>query len=268
MFTLGRTIDFNYRTNKVIAILSLIVAAIGWMITKEVFSGLSIGMGIFLTWALSRELDPKHDHSAFIAVIFSLLNLIYYENIQLLEIFWILLLMRIVNGITGKKRTTFDIFSVMGLTLYLSLNIKNSIYLIIFVLAMVFIVRTSEKKLEIVIASIISLAIFTVESFFMNYLSFISVNDLNIISIFVIAMLCISFILFWFLSKEEAEDDLGNRVDRLKILSSQILYSVVILLLLFFGSIGLNNLIIYLSVIIGVAIYFTGYKVLNGYRSN
>lgn len=268
MFTLGRTIDFNYRTNKLIAILSLVVAAIGWMITGKILSGLSIGVGVFLTWALSRELDPKHDHSAFIAAGLSLLNVLYYENIQLLVIFWILLLMRIVNGITGKVQTTFDIFFVLGLTIYLSLNNENSVYLIIFVLAMAFIIKVSKKKIEILIASGISLGFFIAESYFMKYLSFTIVNDLKLINIFVTAMLCVSFILFWFLSIEEVEDDLGNRVDKHMILASQTLYSTAILLLFFFGSISVNNLVIYSSVIVGVAVYFIGYKILKGNHSH
>ena len=137
MFSLGRNIDFHYKTNKIIAIVSVVVAAIGWILTGNVLSGLYIGFGSFLTWALSRELDPKHDYSAFLAVGFSLLNLFYYEDLQLIVIFWILLLMRMVSGITGKGLTTFDIFSLLGFTVYLSLNNKNSVYLLIFLLAVV-----------------------------------------------------------------------------------------------------------------------------------
>lgn len=268
MFTLGRVIDFNYKTNKIIALLSLVIAIVGWILTGEVFSGLYIGIGVFLTWALSRELDPKRDYSALLAAAFSLLNLFYYENIQLLVIFWILLLMRIVNGITGKERTTFDIFSVLGLTIYLSLNNKNSIYFIIFVLAMVFIIKVSEKKAELLIAIGISLGFFIVESFFMEYLSFNRINDLNFTNILVISILFMSFILFWFLSKDEVEDDLGNKVKRYSILASQALYSIAVLLLFFFSSMGMNNLVIYLSVVVGVTIYFVGSKVLNSNYSN
>ena len=268
MFTLGRKIDFNYKTNKIIVIVSILVAVIGWILTKKVLSGLNIGIGVFLTWALSRELDPKHDYSAFIAAGFSFINLLYYENIQLLVIFWIILLMRIVNGITGKALTTFDIISVLGLTIYLSLNNKNSVYLIIFTLAMVFILRTIKNRNLILISGGISLVFFIVESFLMKYLSFNNTNYSSLITIFTILILCISFILFWFLSKEEIKDDIGNIVKRSKILGSQILFSMVVLLLFFFGDININNLIIYLSVILGITIYFVIFKVLNMNRYN
>ena len=89
------------------------------MFTGTVLSGVYVGFGFFLTWALVRELDPNHEYSALLAAAFSLLNLLYYENVQLLVVVWVLLLMRIINGITGKELTTFDIFSVLGLTTYL-----------------------------------------------------------------------------------------------------------------------------------------------------
>ena len=181
MFTLGRKIDFNYKTNKIIAILSILLAIIGWILSGEVFSGLYTGGGIFLTWALSRELDPKHDYSAFIAAGFSILNVFYFEDIQLLVIFWLLLLMRIVNGITGKELTCFDISSVLGLTIYISLNSKNSVYLLIFIIAMAFIIK--EKRIEALIASVISFLLFIAESYFMRYLSLSNIDFSDFISI-------------------------------------------------------------------------------------
>ncbi|WP_027109183.1 hypothetical protein [Lacticigenium naphthae] len=268
MFTLGRGIDFSYKTNQIIAVSAILVAATGWILTGNVLSGMYTGMGVFLTWALSRELDPTHDHSALLAAAVSLLNLLYYDTVQILVIVWLLLLMRIVNGITGKKRTTFDIVSVFGLTLYLSLNSENSIYLLIFLLAMVFNLKTGEKTRELLIASGISFGLFLVESIFMNYLSFNSINELNTVTGGVVGTVGLSFILFWFLSKDESKDDMGNRVNRFERLASQLLYSIAVLLLFLFGGVSVNNLVIYLSVIVGVTIYFIGFKILNRNRVN
>lgn len=260
MFTLGRTIDFNYKTNKMITVVSIVVMAMGWILTGNILSGLYIGVGAFLTWALSRELDPAHNYSAFLAVGLSLLNLLYYEDIQLLGIFWLMLLMRLVSGITGKKLTGFDIFSVLALTIFLSFNDKNSIYLIIFMLEIAFTIKAKEKKTEVLIACGISLGFFIAESFFMGYFALNYMGYSNYISIFTIAIIGISFILFWVLSKEEIEDDMGNRVKKFQLLASQILYSVAILLLYFFDDMSINNLVIYLSVILGVTFYLIGFK--------
>ncbi|PTQ82942.1 hypothetical protein C8U37_11519 [Trichococcus patagoniensis] len=268
MFTLGRSMDFGYKTNRIIVLSSVIVAAIGWWLTGNVLSGVYIGFSLFLTWALVRELDPNHEYAAFLAAAFSLLNVLYYENIQLLVVVWILLLMRIVNGITGKKLTTFDIFSVLGLTTYLSFNDGNSIYLMIFILAMVFSIKTGEKKREALIASVISIGIVAAERFFINYLSFNSIEYSNAVTLFLIAASGLSLILFWFLSKGEIKDDKGNGVNRSKLLASQILYSATILLLFVFGGVSLNNLVIYLSAVLGAIIYFIGGEILTRTRSN
>lgn len=260
MFTLGRKIDIHYLTNRIILILSILVAIIGWIITGDLLSGAYIGAGTFLTWALAREADPKHEYSAFLCAGTSLLNLFYYENIQLLVIFWILLTMRLVNGITGKELRFLDVFSVLGMTIYLSISNQNSIYLITFVLAMGFLVSFKEKPKLALIAGGIGLATFIVESFFINYLSFNNISNSELINMLVIAMVFISFIFWKFLSKDEIRDDLGNIINDFKILSSQITYSIIVLLIYFFGDISINNLIIYLSVIVGVIIYWLGYK--------
>lgn len=261
MFTLGRNPDFKDKTNKLILLTSLIVAAIGWISTGNILSGVYIGAGVFLTWALSREIDPKHNYSAFIAAAISLLNLFYDQNFQFLVIFWIMLLMRIVNGITGKELTFFDVFSVLGLTIYLSLSNQNSIYLFIYFLAMMLLIKTSKRSIKVLVASGISLGFLVVESFVMSYLSFNSIDYLNPVSIATLTLLSLSFLLFLFLSKDKIEDDKGNRVKNSKIIASQLLYSLTIFLLFIFENISMNNLIIYLSVILGVSIYFIAFKV-------
>ncbi|SEK93838.1 hypothetical protein [Carnobacterium iners] len=254
--------DFNYRTNQLIAIMSLVVAAIGWILIGKISSGLYVGSGVFLTWSLSRELDPKHDYSAFLAAAFSGLNLFYYETIQLLVIFWIILLMRIVNGITGESQTFFDLFSVLGLSIYLSFNNENSIYLLVYVLAMALILINRQKSKKVLLASGISLGLFIIETFFMGYLTFNRADYLSLVNVFSLVVLGLSFVLFWFLSKEKVEDDKGNPVKRYELLASQFLFSAIILLLILFSQLAINNLIIYLSVIVGVAIYFIGYKLI------
>lgn len=268
MFTLGRSMDFSYKTNQMIVLSSVLAAAIGWLLTRNVLSGVYGGFGVFLTWALVRELDPNHEYSAFLAAALSLLNLLYYGNVQLLVVVWILLLMRVVNGITGRELTTFDIFSVLGLTIYLSFNNENSIYLMIFALAMVFSIKTGEKKREAWIASAISIGVVAVDRFFIKYLSFNGIDYSNAVTLFVIVALGLSLILFWFLSKGGTKDDKGNSVSRSKLSASQILYSVTVLLLFIFGGVSLNNLVIYLSAVSGATIYYIGGKILTSTRSN
>lgn len=266
MFTLGREIDIHYPTNRLILILSLVTAALGWLITGNMLSGASIGGGTFLTWALGREVDPGHEYSAFAGVGISLLNLFYYESLQLLVIFWILLMMRVVSGMTGKALTFLDIFSVLGMTIYLSINNQNSIYLLPFILAMGIIMRFKEKKKLAFMAAGIALATFIVASLVMQYPLFNNLARLELSSIGVVAMALISFIFWIFLSKNQIKDDLGNIINKSEIRSSQMIYGFIILLMYLFSPIAINNLIIYLSVIIGAMVYGIGCKIISLFR--
>ena len=121
---------------------------------------------------------------------------------------------------------------------------------------------------EALIASAISIGVIAVDYFFINDLSFNRIDYSNTVTLFLIIVIGLSLIVFLFLSKDETDDDRGNKVNRSKQLASQILYSAIVLLLFFFGRASLNNLIIYLSALSGVTSYFIGSKILNRTRSN
>ncbi|SFC01358.1 hypothetical protein SAMN04488102_102196 [Alkalibacterium subtropicum] len=259
-------IDFNYKTNQLIVLVTLAASAVGWLMTGALLSGLSIGVGVFLTWALAREIDPKHDYSALLAAGFALINLFYYESLQLLIIGWLLLVLRMVNGLCGKAVTVFDMLLVLGLTTYLSFSNENSIYLVAFLLALYLVSKGRKLTMTLVIINAIASVLFLVQSFFLDYLNFNSISDLNMLSTVSLTLLGLSFILFWFLSKEDAQDDQGNKANRARVLSGQVLYSASVLLLIFFGTVSLNNLIIYASVILAILLYYIGSKLVTAFQ--
>ncbi len=47
MFTLGRSMDFSYKTNQMIVLSSVVVAAIGWWLTGNVLSGVYKALACF-----------------------------------------------------------------------------------------------------------------------------------------------------------------------------------------------------------------------------
>ena len=255
MFTLGRKIDITYNTNKLILVITLIVAAIGYFMTGHVLSGIYIGAGSFLTWALAREIDPKHDYSAFVGVGLSLLNLFYYGKINLLIIFWIILMLRILNGISGEKLKPLDIFSVLGLTIYLSINNKNIVYIIPFIFAMIFASRFEGKSKMPLVALLIGLGAGLVELFYFKYFY---VVDLDFSKIINILALVGSFIFITQAKRIDINnviDDRGQQAQRKRIRATQMFCGNVILLLFLFVEMSPNNIIIYLSAMIGVIIY-------------
>lgn len=253
-------IDSNYKTNQLIVLLTLAATAVGWLVTGAFLSGLSIGVGVFLTWALAREIDPKHDYSALLAAGFALINLFYYESVSLLILGWLLLVLRMVNGLCGKAVTVFDMLLVLGLTTYLSFSNDNSIYLVVFLLAIYLVSKGRRLTRTFVIINAIASVLFLVQSFFLDYLNFDPVTDMDTLTTVFFTLIGLSFILFWFLSREDAQDDLGNKVNRSRLLAAQILYSASVLLLIFFDHVSPNNLIIYASVILAITLYYIGSK--------
>jgi len=260
MFTLGRKIDLGYKTNQIIVLSVFVVTGFGWLLSGEILTGINLGIGVFLTWALARELDPVHEYSAFLAAALSLFMLLHYETVQILVGLWLLLLMRAVNGITGKELTLFDIFSVLGLTVFLSLNNNNNIYLLIFVLAMLLIRRTGEKIKAVTIAGALGVILFISQNFFMNPLTLNGIDYLNPLTLLLILASSLSPIIFYYLSHTEIEDDKGNKANSSKISAGQLLYSIAILLFVFFGEMSFNDQIIYLAATLGVIFYFIGIK--------
>jgi hypothetical protein len=126
---LGRTpIDPSYPTNLAIAALSLIVAIAGaiWQMISGaalldgVLWGIGAGFLLFLTWALSRELDPDHDLSAFVGTGLVFIAFLLPDMPSLLVILWLLLVLRIVNRTVGLPAKPWDSLGVLGLGAWLT----------------------------------------------------------------------------------------------------------------------------------------------------
>ena len=121
--SLGRPIDPSYRTNRAIAILTVVVVAVstsvqlltgeGWL--ESIAWGLSAGFSVFFAWALARELDPQHDLSAFVGSVLMLVGLGVYGPPELLPLLWMLLTLRIVNRVVGPPATLLDSLGELGL---------------------------------------------------------------------------------------------------------------------------------------------------------
>ena len=255
MFTLVRKVDFNYTTNRIILVFSIITGIIGYFMTGSLSSGISLAGSIFLTWALTREVDPKHEYSAFLSAALSLVNLFYFESLNLLVLFWIILLLRMISGVCGKSLTLVDFIVVFGFSVYLSVRSENSVYLIPFLIASVSLLFYKEKPRTSLVFSVLAVAVFLMESFHFNFLSisepFVSPRiELLLMSVLIL------FPAFTPSSRIAGVlDDRGTPVHVKRMNFSQKIFSFIVLLLYLFPGIGLNNLIIYYSIVAAVAIY-------------
>lgn len=262
MFTLGRKIDIHYNTNRIILIITALVAGLAIFMTGDLTTGAKIGGSVFLTWALSREIDPKREYAAFLAVAFSLTGLLVDFKIDLMIIFFILLLLRFVSNITGKAATILDILSLFGLGAFLSISMKNDVYIFLFILSLIFKGDFKDKKTLYTIFFIVSAGVyFYVSAVFIRTNTGGNLFNLSWISFFYVFTI-LSYFLFIIFDKNKATlDDKNNKADTKKIFSGQILFGIFISLLLFFSNISIGNIIVYLSTIIGVVLYGVSQKI-------
>ena len=128
--SVGRPIDPRYPTNLAISLVALAVTVVGavWQgiagaeCLDGILWGVQAGLTVFLTWALCRELDPDHPMGAFVAAGFGLLALVVWDLPQLGAIFWLLVLVRVVNRTTGIPAGLLDVLGLIGLAGWLSLQ--------------------------------------------------------------------------------------------------------------------------------------------------
>lgn len=110
---LARAVDFHYPTNRAIAGLT-VLAFVGMLVyTGDPHDALRGAVALFLAWALSRELDPDRDGSAFLAAGFVVPFLGWGAEGPL---FWTLLAVRAVNRTSGVPPNPLD----MALLLWLA----------------------------------------------------------------------------------------------------------------------------------------------------
>jgi hypothetical protein len=119
---IGRMIDPRYPTNLAIMIWSMFVGAL--MLGFRLISGIDIiqagiasvvaGLAVFATWAISREIDPQEQLSAFVSVTLMTIALFIVDvQANLLVLFYLMPLLRIVSRSTGLPAKVLD--SVLGL---------------------------------------------------------------------------------------------------------------------------------------------------------
>ena len=113
---LGRPIDQEFFPNVAIVVVTIITIASGTVfkvITDENISfslifGFLLGVNVFLTWALSREIDPDNDFSAFVQMPITIWGMLYFEIPNLFLMLLALMSLRTLNRTTGLKSTWFD----------------------------------------------------------------------------------------------------------------------------------------------------------------
>lgn len=256
MFTLSRGIDPKYRTNQIILLASLLLATAGYFTTREL--GLSVQMGgsLFLTWALVREIDCKREYAAILAAVFTAFNLFIPFKIGLGTIFLMILLLRSINHITGKKGTLIDFLSLIGLATYISYSSQNSIYIFLVFISVLFNIKEDENKKQNLMFMAISFLLYAVLSLGFNYFIYFGeiFSSLPLILFFGISLL---FYFIYILTDQDKAtlNDAGKAASVRKILNGQMYYGFAVFLLLVFSELPSGTIVVFFSAIYGLIIF-------------
>jgi len=132
---IARPIDPAYPTNRAVSVFALAVAlggtifqllaGSGWR--QSALWGIGAGFVGFLAWALSREIDPDHDLAAFVGAGLAAVGTLFFELPDMAVLFWMLVLLRVVNRTVGLPARILDSLLLLGLGGWLTLQ-GNWIY--------------------------------------------------------------------------------------------------------------------------------------------
>ena len=200
----GRPLSFKYPTNRAIIFIIASVFIFGTLtklvagdsFTASIAWAFGAATALFFAWALARELDPDGNASAFIATAFMFVALFFADLPALLALFWFLLIIRILNRITGVVPKPLDLAGVVVLAAVLSWQ-ELWVYGLITVIAL----YTNswmdgEKKkgitLVVLVLSLLVLSVFFGNSSFTSVeISVIAIVAASFITLLFIPIICI-----------------------------------------------------------------------------
>lgn len=130
--SLSRVVDPRLKNHQVILGLSLISGALGlafgYLINQSAFIvalglGFSCGLSAFLSWVLSRELDPDHPNSGLIAPILVVPAVLVLGSPAIIAGFWVVVLLRVLNRSTGLPAKPLDSLGLAALSIWVGLTL-------------------------------------------------------------------------------------------------------------------------------------------------
>ena len=256
MFTLGRNIDIKYPTNQFILGAALILSIIAYFTTGEFMLAIQMGGSFFLTWALVRDIDCKREYAAILAAFLTLINLFIPFQVGLGTVFLMILLLRSINQITGKKGTLIDFIAMMGLAFYVSFSSQNSVYIFLVFIAILFNLKDNENRNQNFIFLGISFILYGVLSIGFDYFIYFGEVFTNLPVVLFYGISLLIYFIYIFNDQDKATlNDMGKNASVKKILKAQMYFGFTIFLLLVFSEVALGTVVVFFSAIYGFVIY-------------
>ena len=262
-----RVLDPRYPTNLAVIVLSVVAGAAALLYQlvagMSLFDSLvwSIGAGftVGLTWAISRELDPDHDLSAFVAAALAIAGLVLFGLPDLIVHLWLLVLARIVIRPVGFSARLFDSLALLALGGWLAWN-GNWIAGLMTAVAFLLDARLSQplrRQLTFAGAALLMTVAFT----FLNGWSRPADN-----TSFLVAVLLIAVFFVWVLvrSGEVARrtDATRQPMDARRVRAAQLVSLLTALLVAWwYGNAGVVQLMSLWAALLGIALFRIGMRV-------
>lgn len=129
---IGRPLYFTDKTNVLIISLTVatgLVSFIGFIWLADdgwkdaITAAIGLAFSVFISWAISRELNPDFKYAAFFGPIIIILvgmHEVRIMNPHYAPLFWVLLMARILNRTTGLKARIIDSLLILALTGWIS----------------------------------------------------------------------------------------------------------------------------------------------------
>jgi hypothetical protein len=125
--SLVRVVDPRYPTNFAILVLSSLAGGAqflfkiyqGTELLNRITAAIPLAVTVFLTWALGREIDPEHELAAFAGLALVIPGYWLLAAPDLMAVLTILLLLRLLNRITGVIPKFLDSLTISGLGIWL-----------------------------------------------------------------------------------------------------------------------------------------------------
>lgn len=113
---LPRAVDLSYRSNALIAGISVIMFVIGWMVTQSVNTAFGWLWLPFVAWTIAREIDPDREWQAFIAVGFGIVAAVIWGMPNFSIAVFLMFSVRLMVGSVSQKFHSTD-FLALGIFL-------------------------------------------------------------------------------------------------------------------------------------------------------
>lgn len=263
-----RVLDPRYPTNLAIIIVGVVTGAVallyqlvdGLDLVDSLLWGVAAALTVGLSWAISRELDPDHDLSAFVAAALAIVGLVIFGLPGFVIHLWLVVLARIVIRPVGFPARLPDSLALLALGGWLAWG-GNWIAGLMTAVAFLLDARLAEplkRQLYFAGAALLMTVVFVILNGWNR-----PAGDTSYLA----AVLIIAVLFIWVIVRSgtvtRPTDATGQPMDARRVRATQLLSLLTALLAAWwYGNAGVVQLMPLWAALLGIALFRIGYGVM------